>query len=116
MQRLAERLALVDPLHALLGDEPLAARGRAAHDPALVVEVREHDEDAAALLAERVLDGDLDLVEDDVRRARGGRVRGLDRLRRHALLALDEDDGEAVLGPAADGEASREVSSDTDHE
>ena len=81
MQRLPERLALVDPLHALLDDGALAACGHAAHHPPFVVEVAEHDEDAAALLAQGVLDGHLDLVEGDVCGACRRGVGGLDGFR-----------------------------------
>ena len=70
-----------------------------------MVEVAEHDEDTAALLPERVLDGHLNLVEGDVCGASCGRVRSLDLPRFDALAALYQDDGEPVLRLAADGEA-----------
>lgn len=52
--------------------------------------------DALVLLAEEVLDGDLDVVEGDVGGAGGGRVRRLDGLRLDALAALDQEDAEAL--------------------
>ena len=50
----------------------LAARGRAAHDPALVVEVAQYNMHAFANRAEGIRDGDTRLVERDVCRTRGG--------------------------------------------
>ena len=94
-----------DALHALFDDEPLGTGGRAAEHPALVVKVAEHDEDTAALLPERVLDGYLDLVEGDVCGASSGRVRSLDLPRFDALAAFYQDNGESVLRLAADSEA-----------
>lgn len=91
------KMQLVDRLHALLDDEPLRTDVDAAHHPPLVVKVAEHHEDAAALFAERVLDRHLDVVERDVCRAGGGRIRRLDRLRGDAFAALDENDRETVL-------------------
>jgi len=55
-----------------------------------VVEVAENDVDALVLLAEQVLDGDLDVVKGDVAGAGGGRVGRLDGLGLDALAAGDE--------------------------
>ena len=96
-----------DSLHALLDDEALRARGRAAHDPALVVEVAEHDEDPCAFFAEGVGYGDAHVVEGDEGGPGGGGVGSLDGLRGYAVLTLDENDGEAVVGFAADCEAAQ---------
>ena len=104
-ERLPERLPLVDPLHAALNQQPLCPRTGAAHDPTLVVEVAEHDEDPRAFFAEGVGYGDAHVVEGDESGAGGGGVGGLDGLRGYAVLTFDEDDGEAVVGFAADCEA-----------
>ena len=92
-------------LHTLLDDEPLRTGRRAAEHPALVVEVAEHDEDAAPLLPEGVLDRYLDFVKGDVCGASCGRVGSLDLPRFDALAALYQDDSEPVLRLAADSEA-----------
>jgi len=109
-------------LEALLSDETLAAGRRADHDPSLVVEVGEHDEDSSTLLAESVLDGHLDIIKGDEGSSGGGRlepevrlnappsvlsthVGSLDRLGLDTLTTLNQDDSEAILGPAANGEA-----------
>lgn len=76
--------------------EGVVGRNVPDHGPPLVVEVAEDDVDALVLLAEEVLDGDLDVVKGDVGGAGGGRVRGLDGLRLDALGALDEEDAEAL--------------------
>ena len=88
-QALAEDLALVRPLQTLLDDDAALRDGGAGHGPALVVEVAEDDVDALVLLAEQVLDGDLDVVEGDVGGAGGGGVGGLDGLGLDALAARD---------------------------
>lgn len=125
MQGLAERLALVHPLQALLDDKAHVARATAAHRPSLVVEVAagdavsgvsrgsesillpENDEDAVALGAKRVLDGNLDVLKGDVGSSSGARVRGLDRLRLNALTTLNENDCETLVGLAPNSEARR---------
>ena len=107
----AERLALVDPLQALLDDEAHVARRRATHTPALVVEVAQNDEDASTLGPERVLDGHFDVLEGDVSRASRSGVGGLDRLRLHTLPTLNENHSETAVGLAAHSEAERKLRS-----
>lgn len=66
------------------------------HRPSLVVKVAQDDVDALVLLAEEVLDGDLDVVKRDVGGTSGSRVRSLDGLRLNALAALDQEDAETL--------------------
>ena len=103
-ERAAERGALGRPLEALLDDAALRGDARADDHPALVVEVAEDDLHAAADGAERVRDGRARAVKGHVGRARGGRVRGLDRLGRERVLPLDEDDGVPLGRLRRDGE------------
>ena len=91
-ERLAERLALRDPLETFLEDHALRSSGCANHNPALVVEVAQDNEDPATLGTERVFDRDADVVEGDEGCARGRRVGRLDGRSRNAFLAGDEDD------------------------
>lgn len=67
------------------------------HGPSLVVEVAEDDVDALVLLAQEVLDGNLDIVKGDVAGSGGGRVGCLDGLGLDALAPLDENDTEALF-------------------
>lgn len=64
-----------------------------------MVEIAEDDVDALVLLAEQVLDGDLDVVEGDIRRPGSGGVRRLDGLCLDALAALDEQHAKPLLRP-----------------
>ena len=96
-ERLSEDLPLSCPFQDLLDDESLCARGRAAHHPALVVEVAQHDVDTCALFPERVSDRHAHVGEGDVGCTRGGRVARLDRLRLDTFAARYENDGEAIL-------------------
>lgn len=109
-------------LHAGFDDKPLAARRRAAHHPALVIEVAEgkkarsfrhdsikclrkessihapeHNKNTSSFFAERVFDRRLDILERDESRACARRVRRLDMFRFNALLSFDQYDSEAVL-------------------
>ena len=97
-QTLAKDKTLVSPLERLLDNEAHVADGGAGHHPALVVEVGQDDIDALVLLAEQVLDGNLDVVKGDVGGAGRRRVRGLDRLGLDALAALDEEHRQTLLG------------------
>lgn len=107
-QALAKDNALVCPLQALLRDEARGGNGAAGHGPALVVEVAEDDVDALVLLAEQVLDGDLDVVKGDVGGSGGGGVRGLDGLGLDAFATLDENYTQGLAGADADDEVVAE--------
>ena len=96
-KRFPKRLALRDPFQTFLDDHALRASRCANHDPTLVVEVAQDDENSAALGAERVFDWYADVIERDVGRARGGRVGRLDDFGRDAFLTRDEDDCQAIL-------------------
>lgn len=104
---LAKDDALVRPLQTLLYHGPGHAYRGTGHAPPLVVEIAEDHVDALVLLAQQVLDGDLDVVEGDVRGAGGGGVRRLDGLGLDALAALDEKDAEALVRPHARDEVVR---------
>ena len=67
-----------------------------AHHPALVVKVAEDNVDTLVLLAEQVLNGNLDIVECDVGSAGSGRVRGLDGLGLDSFSAWDEDHAQVL--------------------
>lgn len=107
-EALAKDNALVCPLQTLLRDEARGGNGAAGHGPALVVEVAEDDVDALVLLAEQVLDGDLDVVKGDIGGSCGGGVRGLDGFGLDALAALDEHYAEGLAGADADDEVVAE--------
>ena len=66
------------------------AEQHATHSP-------QYDEDTSAFLAERVADRYFDIIESHERCACSWGVCSLDRFRTYAVLALDEDDREAVL-------------------
>ena len=106
---LAEYLALVRPLDALLDDIPLTPSARARHDPSFVVEVAQHDQQSLIFFAKHVARGNLDVIERDKGGSSGGRVGGLDRLGGDALAALDEEDGETLGGLACYCEVVGEV-------
>ena len=62
-----------------------------------MVEVAQHDIDTRSLLAESVLNGNLDVVEGDICCSSCRGVRSLDRLGLDSGATLDEKDGESVL-------------------
>ena len=82
-QLLAEHLALVGPLEALLHRQSQTRR-HAAHDhPPFVVEVAHDDLETQVLLPKQVLNRHLHVLEDDIRSTRRSRVRSLDQLSSH---------------------------------
>lgn len=101
---LAKDDALVRPLQTLLHHDPGHAYRGTGHAPPLVVEIAEDHVDPLVLLAQQVLDRDLDVVEGDVGRAGGGGVRRLNGLGLDALAALDEQDAQALVRPHAGDE------------
>lgn len=107
-QPLAKDQTLMGPLEGLLNDETHVPDGGARHHPALVVEVGQDDIDALVLLAEQVLDGDLDVVEGDVRGTGGRGVGSLDGLGLDTLAALDDEHRKALVGLDARDEVIRE--------
>lgn len=96
-QRLPKRLALRDPFQTFLDYHTLRSSGCANHDPTLVIEVAQDDEDPATLRTESVFDWHADVVESDIGCARSRRVGRLDELGRDAFLTGDEDDCQAIL-------------------
>ena len=69
-----------------------------------MVEVRKDHFNALVLLAEKILDGDFDVVECDEGRSGGAGVAGLDLGGLDALTAGDEQDTKAIVGLNGGGE------------
>lgn len=106
---LAESATLVGVLDALLEADTREAQRLDDNTHALVVEVGHDDAETLVLLAEQVLNGDLDILEGDV-----GSTRGPDTLAVHAagadtLTTLDEEERDAVHAGAASADGSGEV-------
>lgn len=101
---LAKDDTLVAPLHALIDNDPGVADDTAAHNPALVVEVGQNDLETLVLLAEQVLDRNLDIVEGDESGTSGGRVGSLDLSSLDALSTGNEENGKTLLGANGGGE------------
>ena len=104
-----KRLALVSVFHGLLVADAGEAEALDDDADALVVEIGHDDFEALVLLAEEVLDGDLDVFEGDV-----GRSAGPDTLAVHppgadAFGALDEEGGDAVHARPACSDGGGEV-------
>lgn len=75
-----------------------------------MVEVAQHNQETLILFAEHIARRDLDIIECDVSSAGRRRVGGLDSLGGYALAAFHEENGEALLGLARNGEVVGEVS------
>ena len=58
----------------------------------------EHDEDPAAFLSERVLNGDFDIIECNVGSPSGRGIGSLDGLGFYAFASRDENDSKSILG------------------
>ena len=104
-----KRLALVRIFHRLLVADAGEAEALDDDADALVVEVGHDDFEPLVLLAEEILDGDLDVFERDV-----GRSAGTDALAVHppgadAFGALDKEGGDAVHARAAGSDGGGEV-------
>lgn len=67
-----------------------------AHHPALVVKVAEDNVDTLVLLAEQVLNWNLDIVKRDVGCAGSGRIGSLDRLGLDSFSARDKDHAQVL--------------------
>lgn len=72
-----------------------------------MVKVAQNHKQATVFGAEHVLRGDFDVVECDEACSGSGRVGGFDGFGFDAFAARDEEDSEATLGFAADGEVAR---------
>lgn len=109
-QLLAKRPPLVGVLDRLLVADAGEAEALDDDADALVVEVGHDDAEALVLLADEVLDGDLDVLERDV-----GRARRPDALAVHpaggdtAEVTLDEQEGNTVHAGAAGADGDGEV-------
>lgn len=73
-----------------------------------MIEVAEDHRHALALFTERVRQWNADLVERHKRRARGSRIRSLDRLGGDVVRAGDENDSVSAICLAANSEVVRE--------
>ena len=106
---LAEGLALVRVLDALLVADAGEADALDDDADALVVEVRHDDLEALVFLAEEVLHGDLDVLEGHVRGPARPDALAVHLPRADALGALDQQGGDAVHPRSARADCRGEV-------
>lgn len=109
-QRLPKHFTLGSPLEALFHGVSLEPNSTTGHDPTFVIEVAQNNAQTVVFLAQDVLDGDLDVVEGDVRSARGRRIRCLYLGRLNAFASRNEKHRQTAVCAASDSEVVGERS------
>mmetsp|Transcript_16259 Transcript_16259/g.28935 ORF Transcript_16259/g.28935 Transcript_16259/m.28935 type:complete len:263 (+) Transcript_16259:183-971(+) len=99
-QSLVEGLPLLGPLDALLNHQTAPSVDATHNEPALVVEVVHDALETVVLLAQQVPHRNLDILIQDVGRPGGGRVASLDCCCAQIIIALDQQQAEALLSSA----------------
>lgn len=81
---LAEGLTLVGPTETEVNNAAVTLNDTTSDHPAFMIEIGHNDLEAQVLFAEKVFNGDFDIVELDVGGSGHGRVTGLDNAGRDA--------------------------------